>query len=235
MGQTRPVLVMALVAALFGIGWFVRGQLGFELSAESIRSWVQGLGWLGPAIFVLAVTFRHFLFLPSSTLWLLVGGLLFPVAVATAIGGLGVFLSALLWFGIARVFGRDWLKPRLGARFDEIEPHLERAGPLLVGLTTAHPVSPMTGFHMAAGVAAIPVASFALAVGIASPTRAFACSLFGSTLLDVSSPAFLGATIVILATLIVPLAHPGLRDQIFNRPTRVREEPPARSEEPPGS
>jgi uncharacterized membrane protein YdjX (TVP38/TMEM64 family) len=235
MGQTRPALVIALVAGLFGVGWFVRGQLGFELSTESIRTWVESLGWLGPAIFVLAVTFRHFLFLPSSTIWLLVAGLLFPVAVATAIGGLGVFLSALLWFAIARVFGRDWLKPRLGRRFEEIEPHLERAGPLLVGLTTAHPISPMTGFHMAAGVAALPVASFVLAVGIGSPTRAFACSLFGSTLLDVGSPAFLAATGVIVVTLIIPLAHPGLRDQILNRARRPRGEPGPSSEEPTGS
>lgn len=215
--RSRPLLLIALIGLLFAIGWLVRSEIDVGFSSESIHTWVEGLGWYAPAIFVLLVTFRHFILLPSSSLWLLAGGLLFPVSLATLVGGLGIFLSSLLWFLLARGLGRDWVRPRLGRRFEELEPQLESSGPWIIGFTTAHPISPITGFHMIAGVATVPVMGFLLAVALGSPTRALACSYFGSTLLDVGSREFYTATGLITAATLIPLLHPGVRARIFRR------------------
>ena len=54
------------------------------------------------------VAFRSVLFLPSWVL-LVGGGLCFGVVIGTLLGGLGVALSALMQFAVARGIGREWV------------------------------------------------------------------------------------------------------------------------------
>jgi uncharacterized membrane protein YdjX (TVP38/TMEM64 family) len=212
--RLHAALLLALI--VFGAGWLLRDWLGIGLEAEAIRARVDGLGWVAPFAFLLLVVFRTFLVIPSSVL-LLAGGLLFGVGQATLLGGLGLFVGAVLWFALARSFGREWLRARMGIGFERIEPHLGRVGPLVVGLATAHPAGPTTPVHVAAGIAALPFGAFVLATGLGSPARAFAYSFFGSTLLDPGSPEFYVATAFIVGVFALPLLHPAVRRRLFGR------------------
>ena len=61
------------------VGRWTQEQLGIAFNLESLerfRSWVEGLGWLGPLVFVVLVVSRLFIGL-SSRLILIVGGLAF--------------------------------------------------------------------------------------------------------------------------------------------------------------
>jgi uncharacterized membrane protein YdjX (TVP38/TMEM64 family) len=214
MRRPAPLLLAALVAVLFLAGTSVRAGLGIELSSESIQAAVASLGWKGPALFVGLVTFRQFLFLPS-VLVLPAGGVVFGALAGTALGALGIVLSALLKYGIARALGREWLRPRFGAAVDAFERHAEAAGPLVVGLVTAHPIGPMAAIFWGAGFAAVPALGFLVAVALAAPVRAFALSFFGSTLLDPGTPRFWAATGTLLAVALLPLAHGGLRGRLL--------------------
>lgn len=210
MRRLFPVALVLVIAGLFLGGQAVRASLGIELSAESLRDLVLGLGWKAAAVFVGLVTFRQFLFLPSAVV-LPVGGLVFGMELGTLLGALGILASAVLKYSIARGLGREWLRPYFGAAVDAFEKHAAAAGPVLVGLVTAHPVGPMTPIYWGAGFAAVPVVTFLFAVAIAAPIRAFAYSFFGSTLLEPGTPRFWIASVLLALAALAPLAHPGIR------------------------
>src|SRR5262245_42731493 len=141
MTPRAPWVLVAIIATLFLAGHYTRTRLGVELGVEDLRIWVRSLGLVAPIVYVGLVTFRQFLLVPS-TLVLAAGGLAFGAGLGTLLGGLGIVLSALLGFTLARTLGREWLRLRMGERLAQLEKHSRRVGPLLVGLATAHPLGP---------------------------------------------------------------------------------------------
>jgi uncharacterized membrane protein YdjX (TVP38/TMEM64 family) len=214
MRRYLPILLVILIAGLFLGGVVARDQLGLELSAESLRDVVLALGWKAALAYVGMVTFRQFLFLPSAVV-LPVGGLVFGMELGTALGALGIVASAVLKYTIARSLGREWLRPYFGAAVDAFERRAAAAGPIVVGLVTAHPTGPMTPVFWGAGFAAIPVLSFLLAVVLAAPIRSFAFAFFGSTLIDPGTARFWVATVLLAAAALVPFAHRGFRERLL--------------------
>lgn len=224
MRRAAPYLLLGLVLVTVLAGRELRAQLGIELSPDAIREWVLSLGWKGPVAFVAMVVFRHALVLPS---WIILsaGGLAFGAVTGTLLGSGAIVLSATLTFGVSRVFGRAWLRPLLGRRFQDIEARAEAASFWAVGLTTAHPFGPMSPFHCAAGLSVVPVVGFVLAVAIASPVRAGAFALLGSSLVDWSWSSFVAAALGITAFSLLPLLHRGLRERIRGQLRALRVKP----------
>jgi uncharacterized membrane protein YdjX (TVP38/TMEM64 family) len=214
--RRSPLGLIAVIAVLFLAGRYVRGQLGVELSTESLRSSVASLGVVAPLVYLGMVTFRQFLLLPSLLL-LAVGGLVFGAMLGTLLGGLGIVLSALIGFTLARTLGREWLRMRMSGRLLELERHSARIGPWLVGLATAHPLGPMSAVHWGAGLASVSWLPFFAVVLVAGPTRAFLLSSLGASLAQPRSPSFWMATAALVAALLLPLAHPAVRARLFPR------------------
>jgi uncharacterized membrane protein YdjX (TVP38/TMEM64 family) len=214
MRRVVPLAVLLLLAGLVAAGGTLRSRVGLELSPESVRTWVLGLGLTAQLVFVGLVVFRNFLLLPSMVV-LTAGGLAFGSALGTLLGAAGILLSGLMTFGLARAVGREWLRSHVGETFRRFERRLERTGPFVIGLTTAHPMGPMSPFHWAAGLSSIAWLPFALAIGLAGLVRAFAYASFGSTLLEAGSAGFYRATAFLLAVALLPLAHRGVRERVF--------------------
>lgn len=208
-----PVLI-AMLGLSLAAGWAVRDQLGIELSTESLRAMVAGMGWKAPAIFLGLLTFRQFIFLPAIVI-LPVGGLCFGTTVGTVLGATGIVLSALITFAIARRIGGQWIRDTFGYRYGWLERNVEKAGPLVIGLVTAHPTGPMAAFFWGAGFSTMALLPFALAVAAGGSVRALAYSFLGSTLLLPGSPQFYAAATVLALAAIAPIAHPGLRRRLF--------------------
>ncbi len=214
MRRVLPFVLLALVLGAVVLGRVAKQQAGIEVSAESIQAWVSSLGWQAPALYVGLVTFRIFLVLPSWVV-LSAGGLVFGAFLGTVLGGVGVLLSAVIGYGLARGIGRDWVRPRMQAWLERQGQSVERMGPLIVGLVTAHPMGPMTAFHWAAGFATVPLLGFLVAVLLGGPTRAFIYSFFGSTLVEAGSGEFYLATTILVVVALLPLAHPRVRRRLF--------------------
>jgi uncharacterized membrane protein YdjX (TVP38/TMEM64 family) len=202
----RPLILIALVSGLFAAGYVARDELGIEFSRESIESLISGLGWKAPAIFVALVSFRQFLALPSMVI-LSVGGAVFGAAAGTALGSLGILVSAAFGYAVARGVGREWLRARLGARADDFQRRADSAGPFVAGLATAHPAGPMTAFHWGSGFASVPVIPFLVGIAAGAPIRAFLYSFFGSSLLEPGTRRFVVASVVLVVVALLPLAH----------------------------
>jgi len=214
MSRRIPFLVAGLVVLAFAAGTLARGRFGVMHSPESIRFWVQSLGWQAPLIYVALVIFRQFLLLPSALL-LPVGGLCFGAIAGTGLGALGIVLSGLMKYLIARSIGRDSVERWFGERFKQFGGRIDRGGPVVVGLITAHPMGPMAWCHWGAGLSSIPLPAFAVAVAAGALLRSGAYALVGSTLLVPGSRQFYLASALLLAVIVLPLAHPALRRRLF--------------------
>ncbi len=214
MVAVRAISILAVVGLLFWAGSYARAQLGLEFSRDSVAAVVTGLGFWAWGLYLLIVIFRTFLWLPSAVV-LSAGGLVFGAVIGSALGALGIVISAILWYVGARWAGRQWIEDRLGVRARELRRRAEAAGPFLVGVSTAHPVGPLTPFHLGSGLAAVPALPFLFAVVVASPVRASTLSFFGSSLTEFGTPRFYAATAIVLALGLVPLAHRGIRERIF--------------------
>lgn len=221
--------VLVAVAIAFWAGRDFREARGIELSADSLRAYVQGIGLLAPAAFVGLVTLRQVLLLPSAVV-LTVGGLLFGAITGGLLGGAGLVCSALLCFGAARVLGREWLWPRLPEGLRDLERRAGSAVVWIVGVMTAHPMGVMTPVHLGAGATRMAWQSFAAVVALAAPLRAALYASFGASLLDIGSSRFYAACALLAVASLLPLAHPRARAVLLAY--RGRRVPPAAGRPP---
>jgi len=213
---SRTLAAVVLLSLFFVATSEARDRLGLELTAESIRAAVSGLGWWAPVGYLALVAVRQFLALPS-VLVLGAAGLLFGAGPGALLGGLGITLNALLMFGIARHMGADLVRERLHRMFPNFETRARAAGPLVIGLATGHPMGPQTAFHFGAGVTGIPTWVFAAVVLPTAIFRAACFAYLGANILEPSSPRFWVASLVVFAISVAPLGHPGLRARLFGR------------------
>ncbi len=218
MRRFLPLALILLIIAALASGRAVRANIGVEYSPAALQAYILGLGAIAPAIFVAIMTLRQFLFLPSVVV-LTAGGLVFGAGLGTALGGLGVLLSALLMFALARGVARGWVRGRFGQRFHRFEEQVDATGPIVVAVATAHPMGPLSPLHWAAGVSSIRWHRFLLAVLVAGFVRAYTYiyASFGATLLDVGSQEFYTATFALLAAALLPLLHGGIRARVLGR------------------
>lgn len=212
--RLRPFLFLLLAVALVGAGQAVRAGTGIEYDTGSLQDWVRARGWLGPVLFVVMVACRQFLLVPSALL-LSAGGLLFGVVMGSILGAMGLVGSAAITFALARGIGGERARTWVSQNLPAVDRYIGSAGPLLVFLTVAYPAGLMTAVFWAAGFSSVRVAPLLLAVAGGGLIRSASYSFFGATLLDIGSPMFWVATVVLGATCLLPLAHPGLRRRIL--------------------
>jgi uncharacterized membrane protein YdjX (TVP38/TMEM64 family) len=203
-----------VVAGLAVAAHALRTGLGIEFSLTGMQDAVARLGMYGPPVFFALVMLRQLLGLPS---WLIlpVGGLCFGTAMGTLLGGLGLIVSGCLKFLIARRLGRAWVRRTFGDAFRRFEARIDRLGPIVVGLSTAHPFGILAPFHWGAGLSSIRFAPFVLALVLGAPVRAFAFSAFGAAILDPATPEFRAICLGLGSVAVLPLLIPGVRRKLF--------------------
>lgn len=212
----RTLAAMAALGLFFvGTRW-LREQIGLEMSAESIRAAVRQLGWWAPLGFLGLASIRQFLALPS-VLVLGSAGLLFGAGLGALLGGVGITLNAILMFSMARGMGASQVRARLHQRFPNFEERARTAGPLVIALATGHPMGPQTAFHLGAGVTPIKPWLFVAVVLPAALFRAACYAYLGANILEPTSPRFWLASAALMLLSVSPLAHRGLREQLFGR------------------
>ena len=141
------------------VGRWTQEQLGIAFNLESLerfRSWVEGLGWLGPLVFVVLVVSRLFIGL-SSHLILIVGGLAFGAVNGIIWGSIGLILSGLVLYLLAQMLGTAWVNRRFGAAYQSVLERIQRVGAIAIFAVTAHPIGLLTPAHLAGGLSLIHI------------------------------------------------------------------------------
>ena len=216
-GRTyRRFLVAALLVAALAIGWYLRASSGIEWDVETARELIEGMGFWGPGIFILLVTFRLVLLVPSQIM-LVAAGVCFGFLRGTIYGAAGVALSGLMAFGLARYLGGDAVRKRVPPGLQQaLDVASHRTGALVVTIGTAYPIGPLTGYHVGAGLTRMSLSRFSFAVVVGSLIRAALFTFLGSRVAELGIreawPSFL-----ILAAFFLPLLHPRVRGWVTDR------------------
>lgn len=232
---TRRLLVLcAVIVAVYAAGTALRGRLGIEFDAESVRDYVLALGPTAPILFVFIVAGRSLLGLPSQIV-LIAAGLCFGTLIGALVGGAGLMLSGTFLFGIARYAGRDVIEQRLGERVAHVLRFTRRrTGVVAFSLAFGYPISPLSPLHAAAGWTPIPLPNFLLAAFVGGVIRAAVFAYFGDALVEASWGALLSPLAMLALVLMIPLAfaegRAWVRDVFIGRRTS---EAPASTPGPP--
>ncbi len=212
--QTTPkrllVTAVALVIVVATGGW-ARDRLGIQLTVESVRAFAEGLGPAGPVLFIFVVAGRSLLALPSQVV-LIAAGLCFGTLVGTIVGGLGLTISGLALFLIARYAGREAIEKRIGFRARRVlEFASHRSGAATLAIACGHPLTPLSPIQAAAGLTPMPVLNFIAAAFVGGAIRASIFAYFGSALAEASWAEVLLAAGLFALAAIIPLAFPAGR------------------------
>ena len=135
----RALLAIVAVALLLALGRVLGGYV------EPFRAWVEGLGALGPLVFVLSYAAAVVAFVPGSALTL-AGGAIFGVVRGTALVFVAAVLGSCCAFLVARYFARGAVERRLAgnAQFAAVDRAIGREGRKIAFLLRLSPVIPFT-------------------------------------------------------------------------------------------
>ena len=201
-----------LVALIFG-GRAAANHYGWELTGGSLsdfQRWIDSLGWMGPAAFLLLVISRLFIGL-SSHVVLILGGLAFGTVGATFWGGLGLTLSGCFHYFLASYLGSDWVSGQLGGRREYWERLIDKGGIPALFIVNVHPLGPQSLITLAAGAVRFNFGKFLATMIIGTPIRAGLYAVMGGTILTLSAGQILLLMVAIILFTVVPLFLPRTR------------------------
>jgi len=168
-GLARALAAIAALGALLLLGRLAGAQI------PRFAAWVDGLGALGPAVFVAGYAAAVVAFAPASLLTLAAGAI-FGVARGTAYVFVAATLGACLAFLAARHGARALVERRIAAdpRFAAIDRAIGREGRRIVLLLRLSPAFPFNLLNYALGLTSVRFADYALAcIGMLPGTLAY--------------------------------------------------------------
>jgi uncharacterized membrane protein YdjX (TVP38/TMEM64 family) len=119
----RTLVFVCLLGAVV-LAWLTRDQL----TADTIKTWVEHSGVWGPAVFLGIYTLAPALFLPGSMLTL-AGGALFGPVTGALLSVIGATIGATVAFLVARSLAAEWVERRVSGCLQDIkEGSNEKAG-----------------------------------------------------------------------------------------------------------
>ncbi len=155
---TRIGLALLALAALVLLG----RQLGGAVSAFS--AWVEGLGVLGPIVFVVGYALAVVAVAPASALTLAAGAV-FGIGEGTLYVFIAALLGSTLAFLVARYAARPLVERRLAGnrKFAAIDRAIGEQGRRIVFLLRLSPVIPFNLLNYALGLTRVRLGDYALA------------------------------------------------------------------------
>jgi uncharacterized membrane protein YdjX (TVP38/TMEM64 family) len=195
----RLVWLALTVGTLFSLVALTGG-----LSSERLRDALDGLGWVGPLVFVAVSAALTVACVPGP---LLAGasGLLFGTALGTPTAIVAATLGASLAFSISRRFGASAVDELSGRRLQAIQDWIAQRGFLAVLYARILPAMPYSLVNYAAGLTRVPLLVFAAATAIGCAPRAFAYAALGGSLDDLGSPEAIVALCVLVGMALLGL------------------------------
>ena len=170
-------------------------RAGVRLTPENFKDFVVSLGIAGPIIYISVFIIRPLFLIPSIALFV-GGGLAFGPIWGPLYASVGAAMGGTVGFWIARKLGHDFVKSKLKFGADVIEN--TKFNFSVVWLLSLIPVMPVTVINYGAGLSPMKFKNYIVAHVLGLTPRAFAYGFFGSTLLEVGSPRFRWAMLILI-------------------------------------
>ena len=183
----RARLRLAVFAAIV-LGLFAAATVSGRLpSAEEVREWGDGLGWVGPLVFIPAAAGGLCLFVPGPVL-AGAAGLLFGTAGGTPVALSFIVLGAVLQMSISRYLAGGAAAQLLPERVKRFDRFIEQRGFWAVFYMRLAPAIPYNLVNYGAGLTSLKVRSMAAGTAVGALPRTFAWVALGGSLDDLGSP-----------------------------------------------
>ena len=151
---------LALMLSLALLGYlFNSSDLGNSVNEAWIDARVRGHGLNGALLFLLMGGVFTAIGLPRQIIAFL-GGYAFSIALGTLLGALAAVLGCMLSFGYARLFGKDFLRAKLGERAGRFDHFIHEHPFSMTVLIRLLPVGSNLLTNLAAGISSIRPAPF---------------------------------------------------------------------------
>ena len=154
----RAAAVLLAVAALVAVGRAVGGYV------PAFAQWVNGLGALGPAVFMLGYVVATVAFIPGSLLTLAAGAI-FGLVRGTAFVFVAATLGATAAFLVSRYVARGMVEKRIAGneKFASIDAAIASQGRRIVFLLRLSPVFPFNLLNYALGLTRVRLGDYVVA------------------------------------------------------------------------
>jgi uncharacterized membrane protein YdjX (TVP38/TMEM64 family) len=154
----RIALGAAALVALFFVGRAVGGYV------PRFAEWIDGLGPIGPAVFIAGYAIAVVAFVPGSVLTLAAGAI-FGLVEGTLVVLVAATLGSTAAFLLSRTVAREAIARRVEGdrRFAAIDRAIEREGRRIVFLLRLSPIFPFTLLNYALGLTRVRLADYVVA------------------------------------------------------------------------
>ncbi|MBI2986522.1 MAG: TVP38/TMEM64 family protein [Deltaproteobacteria bacterium] len=153
------VLVLLVIAGLI-LGQYLLAN--YDLKPQAVRGYLLSFGPSAPLVYMVVYTVRPLIFFPASILSI-AGGLVFGPLFGTVYTVIGASLGAFLSFGIARLLGRDFVKPLLKGKLQQCDAFAERNSFSVVLFMRLLPIFPFDMVNYGAGLCGVKPVSYVVA------------------------------------------------------------------------
>jgi uncharacterized membrane protein YdjX (TVP38/TMEM64 family) len=179
--RRRALLRLAAAAAAVACVFVAARLAGFTPSAERIQRWGDGLGVVGPPLFVLGGVVLNLLFVPLP---IIAGaaGLVFGTAGGTAVGVLVIATAATVHLLIGRRLAGERAELLLGRRGSAAAAFVARRGFWTVLYVRLVPGLPFNTLNYAAGLSRLRARDIFAGTGLGFAPRTFAYAAVGGSL-----------------------------------------------------
>ncbi len=202
-GTPEKKIIKFILLVLLGVlTGYLAFRKGFRLTPENFKAFIVALGAAGPVLYIAIFVVRPLFLIPSIALFI-AGGLAFGPILGPLYASIGAGMGGTVGFWIARKMGHDYVKSKL--KFGKESLETTRFHFSVIFLLSLIPVMPVTVINYGAGLSSIPFNRYLLAHVLGITPRAFAYGFFGSTLLEIGSPRFSAALIVLVLMTLVTL------------------------------
>ncbi len=128
--------------------------ISFQHYSLDILNWIEELGWLAPALFIIAYTLASIFFLPSMVMTF-AGGVIFGPIMGVFLNLLGATLGAAFSFLITRYLAYDWFRKKRGQNLNKLITNVEKKGWVFIAFLRLFPMFPFSLVNYGLGLTKI--------------------------------------------------------------------------------
>lgn len=197
---------LAILAAVL-VGGAVTAIAAGGPSKDGIEDAVRSTGVAGPLVFIGLYVALTVMLVPG-TLLTAAGGVLFGVALGTALSLVSATAAATICFLIGRRLGREQVEQIAGKRVEQLDDWIARNGFAAVLYVRLIPLVPFNVLNYVAGVSAVDLRSYVAATALGIIPGTFAYAALGGSFDEPTSPEFVAAAaLMIVLAVAAPLVQ----------------------------
>ncbi len=204
-----PAVALCLALLILAMVFTAYRYTG-SISVQQTKAYMEGFGIMAPIVFTGMCILRGITFLPCGILSAL-GGAVFGKLLGTVLTLLGLTAGSVLTFYLARGIGKDWVRRKLGHRYDKYDGYISRDFPYSIFLMRILPILPYDAVSCAAGLSGLSLVKFVTETFAGSIPGVFLYVYFGDSIRSMSYKR-IGVSLMMISLLtIVPFFYRHVR------------------------